>query len=181
MTGTMLNSSIGFRVRAEKRGEVVSTLEMLVERMCRAAGCVRARVLVDVADPSALVWCAEWSDRPSADAYFGSRDFQVFRGLRILLRDEPYLVLDQIHGRCTTPIGQASSGLSRPHDAQLRDAAAQGAGLEAEDRGRPAHAFESPVSGFEHRLNVSPLDIGERRPSGPQRRLRHPGVLQRER
>ena len=105
-TTAMLAASISFRVRADKRGEAVNALETLVERMTRVAGCTRARVLASVDDGNALTLTSEWTDMESADAYFESRDFRVFRGLRILFRDEPSIVLDEVHGRRTKLLGE---------------------------------------------------------------------------
>jgi hypothetical protein len=44
---------------------------------------------------------SEWTDPATADAFFASCDFRVFRGIRILLRDQPLIVLDDIRTRTT--------------------------------------------------------------------------------
>jgi quinol monooxygenase YgiN len=102
----ILTASISFRARAEKRAEVVSAIEALTERMRRVAGCRQSRVLADVDDGSTFVLVSEWVDLRAVEAYFNSRDFRVFRGLSILFREEPYLVLDDICGRQTKVIGE---------------------------------------------------------------------------
>jgi hypothetical protein len=33
--------------------------------------------------------------------FFNSREFQIFKGIRILLRDEPVIVLDEVRCRVT--------------------------------------------------------------------------------
>src|SRR4051812_34608486 len=100
----MLLASISFRIRAEKRSEVISAVEAIVEHMARSAGCMRSRVLASIEDGSALTIFSEWSDLESAEAYFESRSFQVFRGVRILLRDEPFIVFDDVRARFTKMI-----------------------------------------------------------------------------
>ena len=43
---------------------------------------------------------SEWSDTNAAEAFLGSREFQIFKGVRILMRDEPVIVLDEVaHAR----------------------------------------------------------------------------------
>jgi hypothetical protein len=37
----------------------------------------------------------------NAEAFFSSRDFQIFKGIRILLRDEPVIVFDDVRSRVT--------------------------------------------------------------------------------
>ena len=44
---------------------------------------------------------SEWNEPEHADAFFSSREFQIFKGIRILLRDEPYIVLDDVRTRLT--------------------------------------------------------------------------------
>ena len=100
----MLVASITFRVRADKRSEVVSAVEAIVERMGRAAGCKSSRALASIEDSSILTMSSEWSDLESAEAYFESHNFQVFRGLRILLRDEPCIVFYDVRNQFTKMI-----------------------------------------------------------------------------
>ena len=35
----------------------------------------------------------------TADVFFNSRDFQIFKGIRSLLRDEPVIIFDEVHSR----------------------------------------------------------------------------------
>jgi quinol monooxygenase YgiN len=100
----MLLASISFRVRSDKRSEVVSAVEAIVERMGRATGCRSSRALASIEDSSILVMWSEWTDLESAEAYFESHSFQVFRGLRILLRDEPCIVFHDVRNQFTRMI-----------------------------------------------------------------------------
>jgi len=97
----MLLASISFRVQPHKRAEALSAVDALVERMRTAEGCARSRVLSDSEDPNSFVVASEWRDTNAAEAYFGSREFQIFKGVRILMREEPFIVLDDVRARVT--------------------------------------------------------------------------------
>lgn len=79
----------------------MSAFDALAQRMRTASGCTCSRVLTDTDDTYAFTVTAEWKDRADADVFFNSREFQLFRGVRILLRDEPYIVLDEVQNRMT--------------------------------------------------------------------------------
>ncbi len=97
----VLLASVGFRVQPYKRAEVLSAVDATLERMRRAPGCIRTRLLADADDANTFTLQSEWRSAHAADGFFNSRDFQIFRGLRILLRDEPVLVLDEVRSRVT--------------------------------------------------------------------------------
>lgn len=98
---SVLTASLWFRIQPHKRAEVLSAIDALVERMRLARGCGRSRVLADVEDGNAFTVASEWSDPDCAEAFFQSREFQIFRGIRILLREEPTIVLDDVRARVT--------------------------------------------------------------------------------
>ena len=97
----MLAASLCFRVLPHKRAEALSAVDALVIRMRTTAGCARSRIWSDADDANTLLIASEWADTASADAFFSSREFQIFKGIRILLRDEPIIVLDDIRTRVT--------------------------------------------------------------------------------
>jgi quinol monooxygenase YgiN len=97
----MLLASISFRVQPHKRSEALSAVDSLVQRMRTVAGCARSRTLTDIDDENTVVIVSEWNDANAAEAFFGSREFQIFKGVRILMRDEPYIVLDDVRTRVT--------------------------------------------------------------------------------
>jgi quinol monooxygenase YgiN len=97
----MLLASISFRVQPHKRAEALSAVDALVERMRTVEGCARSRVLSDSEDPNSFVVASEWRDTNAAEAYLGSREFQIFKGVRILMREEPFIVLDDVRARVT--------------------------------------------------------------------------------
>jgi len=95
----MLLASIGFRVQPHKRSEVLSAVDETVRRMRTTSGCARSRLLEDADDPNVFMLLSEWHSAANADVFFNSRDFQIFKGIRILLRDEPVIVLDEVQSR----------------------------------------------------------------------------------
>lgn len=100
----MLLASLTFRVQPYKRVEALSSVDSLVQRMRAASGCVRTRILMDTDDVNSFLVVSEWLDPTLADAFFSSCDFRVFRGIRILLRDQPLIVLDDVRTRTTRPL-----------------------------------------------------------------------------
>jgi len=97
----MLLASIGFRVQPHKLGEALSAVDETVRRMRTAPGCSRTRLLADTEDPNTFTVISEWQTAASADSFFASREFQIFKGIRMLLRDEPVMVIDDVRSRVT--------------------------------------------------------------------------------
>lgn len=100
----MLVASISFRAHPHKRGELLSAVDDTVERMRQAPGSGRCRLLVDTDDPNSFTLVSEWQQPADADVFFGSREFQIFKGTRILLREEAVLVRDEVISRVTTVV-----------------------------------------------------------------------------
>jgi quinol monooxygenase YgiN len=101
VTKVMVIASVSFRAQPHKRAEILSAVDDTIERMRQAAGCTRCRLLVDTEDPNAFTMWSEWQSTGAADAFFDSREFQMFKGIRILLRDEPMMTLDDVQSRVT--------------------------------------------------------------------------------
>jgi quinol monooxygenase YgiN len=101
LKSAMLLASLSFRAQPHKRGEILSAVDEAVSRMRRASGCERCRLLVDTEDPNAFTLISEWHSGDEAEVFFNSREFRVFKGIRILLREEPVIVLDEIQSRLT--------------------------------------------------------------------------------
>ena len=97
----MVLTSISFRILPHKKAEGLSAIDALAERMRATSGCTRSRVLNDAEDANAITLASEWREADDADAFFNSREFQIFKGIRILLRDEPYIVFDDVRARMT--------------------------------------------------------------------------------
>jgi quinol monooxygenase YgiN len=97
----MLLASIIFRVQPCKLAEALSAVDDLAHVMRATQGCSRSRVLSDSDDPNSYILASEWCDTNAAEAFFGSRHFQIFKGIRILMREEPFIVLDDVRARVT--------------------------------------------------------------------------------
>lgn len=97
----MVLVSISLRAQAHKRAEVVSATDEMVELMRHSEGCTRARLLADSEDLNALTLVSEWRSSADADGFIGSREFQIFKGIRIMLRGEPVVVFDEVQARVT--------------------------------------------------------------------------------
>ena len=91
--------SISFRAQPHKRSELLSAVDDTVTFMRRSTGCERCRVLVDCDDQNAFVVSSEWRLSADAERFLESRQFQMFRGARILLRDDATVVLDDVRNR----------------------------------------------------------------------------------
>jgi len=101
----MILASISFRARPHKRGELLSAVDVTVERMRATPACERCRLFVDTEDPNAFTLSSEWHSANDAEAFFSSPDFHIFRGIRILLREESVIVLDEVESRVTRLVG----------------------------------------------------------------------------
>lgn len=97
----LATASLSFRVQPQNHAEVLSIVGTVAERVRRAPGCCRTRLLSDVDDPNAFVLVSEWPDMQSAEAFLELCRMRVIRGIRILLRSAPTVVLDQVSHRTT--------------------------------------------------------------------------------
>jgi quinol monooxygenase YgiN len=97
----MVVASLSFRAQPHKRPEILSVVDETIERMRKAAGCGRGRLYADNEDPNAFTVLSEWRSADDANAFFNSKEFQLFRGIRMLLRGEPLIILDEIRARVT--------------------------------------------------------------------------------
>ncbi len=103
----MVRVSLRIRMRPHKRDEALNAIDALAERMRHAPGCSRCALLTEVEDHNSVALESEWTDMKSAEAFFDSRELQILRGIRILLRDEPLIVLDDVRERVTRMIGRS--------------------------------------------------------------------------
>ena len=97
----MVVAWIRFRAQPHKRPEILSAIDEIVERMRHYDGCGRGRLLVDCDDANAFTVLSEWQSVEAANAFLESREFQLFRGIKMLLRGEPLVVLDEVQLRVT--------------------------------------------------------------------------------
>jgi quinol monooxygenase YgiN len=98
---TMVLASVVFRVRPDKRREVLAVMDDIVERLRQTPTCRRCHLLVDTEDPNLFTLTSEWQMAEDADAFFETREFQAVTRVRSLLREEPVLLMDTVHTRAT--------------------------------------------------------------------------------
>ena len=58
-------------------------------------------MLGEVEDSNAFSIASEWSSVAEAEQFLASREFQILKGIRMLLRTEPVLVFDDVQVRVT--------------------------------------------------------------------------------
>ena len=97
----MVLAWIGFRAKPNKRAEVLSVVDEMLGRLRETPGCSKCRLLVDREDGNTFTVDSEWRAIEDADAFFASHEFQLFRGIRMLLWGEPFVVLDDVRSRTT--------------------------------------------------------------------------------
>jgi len=97
----MVLLSFGFRTQSNKRDEVLSAVDGAVARLRHLPGCSRGRVFADTEDPDSFTLLSEFESIDQADVFLTSKEFQVLKGIRMMLRDEPVVVLDDVRTRLT--------------------------------------------------------------------------------
>jgi quinol monooxygenase YgiN len=97
----MVVASISFRVQPHKRPETLTIVDETIERMRGTAGCSRVRLYADGEDPNTFTMLSEWESADEVNAFVSSRAFQSFRGIRMLLRGDPLIVVDEVQTRIT--------------------------------------------------------------------------------
>jgi len=52
-----------------------------------------------------LTLVSEWDSREALDSFLASREFLILQGMRMVLRDDPQVILDEILLRSRVPLG----------------------------------------------------------------------------
>lgn len=97
----MVLAWFGLRAQPNKRAEVLSAVDDLLRHMRDSPGCTRGRLLVDRDDPNSLTVESEWRSAEDTDRFVTTPEFQLFKGIRMLLRGEPFVMIDDIRTRTT--------------------------------------------------------------------------------
>ena len=97
----MVVAWINFRAQPHKRPEILSAVDEMIERMRNASGMRPRPAVRRQRRPQRLHRRVGMAVADDADAFFNSKHFQLFRGIRILLRGEPLIVFDEIQARVT--------------------------------------------------------------------------------
>jgi hypothetical protein len=59
----------------------------------------------DAGDTQLLTLVSEWDSREALDSFLASREFLILQGMRMVLRDDPQVILDEILLRSRVPLG----------------------------------------------------------------------------
>ena len=100
----MLVASVTLRVDLRKRMEALSAIDALMRDMRACPGCLGVRLFVDAADGTELVLMSEWDERRDVDGFLESRDFLILQGMRILLREDPSALVDDVRSRTSVSL-----------------------------------------------------------------------------
>jgi quinol monooxygenase YgiN len=102
-------ASVTLRVRRDKRVEALSAIAELRRRMRSEPGCLSCGLWSDVDDDSQLRLVSEWRNQHDLENFVASGEFLVLRGMRILLREEPEAIIDEVTARAPMPFTARST------------------------------------------------------------------------
>jgi quinol monooxygenase YgiN len=101
-------ATVNLRVRDDKRSEALSASDGFIRRMHAWPGCLTCRLMVDASDGQLLTLVSEWDSREALDDFLESREFLIIQGMRMVLRDDPQVILDEILVRSRMSLGAKS-------------------------------------------------------------------------
>lgn len=96
MPPAMHVATVNLHVREDKRSEAFSAVDGFIRRMHAWPGCMTCRLLADASDSLSLTLVSEWDSREAVDGFLASREFLILQGMRMVLRADPQVVLDEI-------------------------------------------------------------------------------------
>lgn len=85
----MIDATITITVPAEKRKEILQTLQAILGPIRREQGCISCNCYVDVEDEMTILFNAAWQTRNDLDTHLRSTHFGVLTGAMKLLKKEP--------------------------------------------------------------------------------------------
>jgi quinol monooxygenase YgiN len=98
-------ATVHMRVKEEKRSEALSAIDGFIRRLHTWPGCLTCRLMSDAGDRQLLTLVSEWDSREALDGFLSSREFLILQGMRIVLRDDPQVILDEILLRSRMSLG----------------------------------------------------------------------------
>ena len=96
MSPSMHVATVNLRVKDDKRAEALSAIDGFVRRMHMWPGCLTCRLMTDAGDTQLLTLVSEWDSREALDGFLASREFLILQGMRLVLREDPQVILDEI-------------------------------------------------------------------------------------
>ena len=101
-------ATVNLRVKDDKRSEALSAIDGFIRRMHTWPGCLTCRLMADAGDSQLLTLVSEWDSREALDGFISSREFLILQGMRMVLRDDPQVILDEILLRSRMSLGARS-------------------------------------------------------------------------
>jgi len=101
-------ATVNLRVKDDKRSEALSAIDGFIRRMHTWPGCLTCRLMADASDSQLLTLVPEWDSREALDGFISSREFLILQGMRMVLRDDPQVILDEILLRSRMSLGARS-------------------------------------------------------------------------
>ena len=101
-------ATVNLRVKDDKRSEALSAIDGFIRRMHAWPGCLTCRLMTDAGDSQLLTLVSEWDSREALDGFISSREFTILQGMRMVLRDDPQVILDEILLRSRMSLGARS-------------------------------------------------------------------------
>ena len=89
-------ATVHMRVKEDKRSEALSAIDGFIRRIHQWPGCLTCRLMADAGDTQLLTLVSEWDSREALDSFLTSREFLILQGMRMVMRDDPQVVLDEI-------------------------------------------------------------------------------------
>jgi quinol monooxygenase YgiN len=92
----VLIGTFGCRVKPDKQTEFLASVADVMERARWLPGCLDCRLVANVEGGGGFSLVCEWSGPDGLDRFLRSPEFRVLKGMRILMDDEPRLVVDEV-------------------------------------------------------------------------------------
>jgi quinol monooxygenase YgiN len=102
----MLVVSVLLRIQPEKRAEFLSAMQSLLPRVQWLPGCLGCRLVAEYDSADTCLLVSEWDDRPTFDRFMHSRELDILQGMRMLLRDDPRVTVDDVVTRAQSTLRQ---------------------------------------------------------------------------
>jgi hypothetical protein len=64
--------------------------------------------MADASDTQLLAFVSEWGSRAALDGFLASREFLILQGMRLVLHDDPQVILAEILFRSRMSLGTKS-------------------------------------------------------------------------
>ena len=101
-------ATVHMRVKEDKRLEALSAIDGFIPRIHLWPGCLTCRLMSDAGDTQLLTLVSEWDSREALEGFLSSREFLILQGMRMVLREEPQVIVDEILLRSRMPLGSGS-------------------------------------------------------------------------